>query len=512
VGARWRRSTLVLSALAAIACGGLGAAAASGYTASVSVTSAPSAGPIDGGFLGLALEFNTIPRWLGHGSGPVNPVLVQLIRNLNPTGRPVIRIGGQSTDRSWWPVPGQPKPLGVTFELTHRWARSVRMFAQALNARLMLGVNLEANRPLLDRVEADHFIADIGRQYIGAIEVGNEPDLYDQIPWYHLLGGKVLPWYDDNVGQSIYARPSGYSAGAFLGDFTRALHAMPDLPIAGPETGQIPWMSTFASLLSPHSQLRMLTSHAYGVNNCVTTPSSPQFPSVPNLMSTSASRGLFGGLEGFVNLVHGDGGTYRIDEMGSDTCNGTPGVSNTMASALWVLDSLFALTQDRINGVNLHSYPNSDNGLFDFERTRGRWSASVHPIYYGALMFAEAAPPGSTLLQLSDSSGGDLRAWATSGPGAVVRVLLINDSLSGSAVTAIHAPAGFGGKVAPVVRLQASGAYATGGVSIGGRTFGARTTSGLLRLPVPDTATPSGGAYTVTVPAASAALLTLSHG
>ena len=35
----------------------------------------------------------------------------------------------------------------------------------------------------------------------------------------------------------------------------------------------------------------MLTSHAYGLNQCVTDPSSPAYPSVPNMVSLAASRG-----------------------------------------------------------------------------------------------------------------------------------------------------------------------------------------------------------------------------
>ena len=48
----------------------------------------------------------------GSGVGAAQPVLVELIRNLDPMGRPVIRIGGLSTDHSWWPVPGMKAPLG----------------------------------------------------------------------------------------------------------------------------------------------------------------------------------------------------------------------------------------------------------------------------------------------------------------------------------------------------------------------------------------------------------------
>ncbi len=35
--------------------------------------------------------------------------------------------------------------------------------------------------------------------------------------------------------------------------------------------------------------------------------------------------------------------TFRVDEMNAITCAGTPGVSDTFASALWVLNALFAM-------------------------------------------------------------------------------------------------------------------------------------------------------------------------
>ena len=47
------------------------------------------------------------------------------------------------------------------------------------------------------------------------------------------------------------------------------------------------------------------------------------------------------------------------------------GVSDTMASALWALDALFYLDSQDVDGVNLHSYPGSSNGLFDFTHVNG---------------------------------------------------------------------------------------------------------------------------------------------
>ncbi len=84
--------------------------------------------------------------------------------------------------------------------------------------------------------------------------------------------------------------------------------------------------------------------------------------------------------------------------MNAVTCAGAPGVSNTSASALWVLDSLFVLAQAGVDGVNIHTWRGSAGKLFDLHHRHQRWTASVRPEYYGMLMFARAVPPGSRLL------------------------------------------------------------------------------------------------------------------
>ena len=127
-------------------------------------------------------------------------------------------------------------------------------------------------------------------------------------------------------------------------------------------------------------------------------------------------------------------------------------------------------------------------------------------------MFAQAAPPGSRLLQIATSSQDQLRAWATLGPDHRVRVLLINDSLHRSAQTRVHAPRRFRPRAASVERLLASSAYATTGITLGGQSFGATTSTGTIPSPVLQSVAPRSGTYTVAVPPGTAALLTLAPG
>ena len=487
--------------IAAVVAAALAAPAAGAIKATVSVSGRPTTAPIPDDFLGLAFEYSTIPTWTA------NPVLVRLIRNLDPLGRPSVRIGGISTDRSWWPAPGLSRPSGVTYSLGPAWARSARALASALGARLLLGINFEANSPALARIEADELLSKVGRSRVAGLTIGNEPPLYTLEPWYRLLSGQVVPWYDQ-FGQPIFSRGPNWGPTAFDSEYARILGVLPRVPIAGPDTKDGIWIAGFRRFISARSRVRIVTSHAYGLNNCVTDPASPDFPSVPHLLSSYASRNLMQGLARFVRRAHRDGMTYRIDELGSVTCNGAGGVSDTMASALWAADALFAVARAHVDGVNLHSYPGSSNGLFDFTRTPRGWTGEVHPIYYGALLFARAAPSGSRLVAVRATGAPGLRVWATRGPGHVLRVLAINDNLTTPVTVVIRSP--LAGR-ARLQRLTATSPYSTTGLALGGRSFGTSTRTGVLRAAVPGAVALRHGRYAVKVPAASAALLTVDR-
>ena len=498
-----------LGVLLACAWAGLQAAPASAYESSVSVSGTAVTRPLPRGFLGIAIRFGTVTGWEPGGSAPPNPVLAHLVHNLNPTGRPSIRIGGESTDRSWWPTPGVSRPLGVTETLGPAWGRALKQLAVSTDAKLLLGLNLEANRPRLDRNEAHQYLRLVGRHYIGALEIGNEPDLYPLIPWYKLVDGKVEPWYVHG-GTPVFARKRTYGPAQFGQELARTLAVLPKLPEAGPETGHPEWVQQFVDVVRPRGLPMTLTSHAYGLNQCVKDPAARSYPSVSHLLTLFASRENMLHYDApYISLAHADGGSFRVDELGSVTCHGRAGVSDTMASALWALDALFYLDSQNVDGVNLHSYPGSSNGLFDFTHVNGVWAATVHPLYYGAVMFAGAAPEGSRLLAVRGGALPKLRAWSTLGTDHKVRVLLINDSLQSTGQITVHSPIGWGSRTASLERLLAPSATATTGITLGGQSFAAGS-DGVLAAPRPLTVSPQRGAYTVTVAPGTAALLTLS--
>lgn len=512
-------ASAALAGLAALALFAAPAAAAARARAAgraqpvrVRVSALAESQPLAPGFLGLALEDDEIPQLAGPRPASVNPVFVALLHDLDPAGHAVLRVGGQSTDRSWWPVPGMARPLGITYDLTPRWAADARALAQASGAQLIPGIELEADSRRIAQVEADELLRHIGRPYIDALEIGNEPELYRVIAWYKLLNGRAVPWYSPS-GTAVFNRPPSYGPRAFVSQLEAILRVMPRVPIAAPSVGSPPWLAAFGPLIGRVARLRVVTWHAYGLNQCVRDPRSPHYPSVPNLLSIAASRRLTWGTSPYVTRAHAAGASFRIDELGSVSCNGRTGVSDTFASALWLLDALFNVAAQDIDGVNIHTYPGLPNDLFDFERFGGRWKAAVHPLYYGAMMFAQAAPAGSQLLRVQAGRQTQLRAWATLAPDDRLRVLLINDSLGASTQALVSPGSGFAspghGAGASVERLLAASAYATSGVSIGGRTFGAWTGSGHLQPLLLQALRPTDGAYRLSLPPASAALLKL---
>ncbi|HLI61014.1 MAG TPA: glycosyl hydrolase family 79 C-terminal domain-containing protein [Solirubrobacteraceae bacterium] len=485
---------------------GQAARAASAYPFALTVTKRTVTRPLPASFLGLALEYGTVPEWISQDGHP-NPILPVLLRNLDPAGRPSVRIGGQSADRSWWPVAGMRRPVGVTQSLGPSWIGSARMLVRETGAQLLLGINLEAGSAELARAEADRLVSGLGARNIDALELGNEPDLYRDIPWFRVEGDHLLPWYA-KTGAPAYARAPGWGPSAYAAQVAGVAARLPRLPLAGPDTVPGPWTAAFAGLR--HSRVRMLASHAYGLNQCVTDPALPGYPSIAHLLSLHASRGMFLGIPRTLALAHRLGLSDRIDEMGSVTCNGRSGVSNTFASALWAMDALFQAARIGLDGVNLHTYPHSSNGLFDFSYSPSthEWRAIIHPLYDGALMFAEAAPPGSRLLHTVSSDQARLRAWATLGADGRIRILLINDSTGQAARVLIRAPAGYRSSTASVQWLRAPSAAATGEVTIGGRRFGA-TRTGVPPAPRLDALPIDGAAATLTVPPVSAALITV---
>lgn len=454
-------------------------------------------GPVTGraiapGFLGLSLEYTAVPAYAGSNPRAIDGVFVQLIRNLAGGSAPVLRIGGNTTDTTWWPVRRMATPPGVIFTLTHRWLGVTRALAARLGARLILGINLEADSPSVAGVEARALLAGIGRKRVEALELGNEPELYDVFTW----------------GRSgALGRPrKSYTFAAFNRDFTRIARALPNVPLAGPAQGAPSWVRRLGRFLSKHSRVSIATVHRYPLQLCYVQPSKPNYPTIANLLAPYSARDQALSIAKAVRVAHAHGVPFRVDEMNTISCGSVPAVSESFASALWAVNALFQMARVGVDGVNIHGFPGFDS-LFSFERVHRRWRGVVEPEYYGLEMFAQAAPGGSRLLRVSPTRSPQLKVWATRTQDRTIRVVVINDGATGQEV-AVH-PAGLR-KTGTLERLEAPSITAGQGVTLGGQSFGASTATGLLagRRRTTTVARKAGG-YEFAVPGGSAAMLTL---
>jgi hypothetical protein len=452
---------------------------------------------IPAGFLGLSFEYWALENYAGRNPRAVNPVLLALIRQLVKPGSAVVRIGGVTTDQTWWPVPGMSHPPGARYSLTTRRLEVARTLARKVGARLIMGVNFEADSRELAAAETQAMLRVIGRNRIYAFELGNEPELYGSRPWY---------W--TKSGQEAFGRTGEWYFTALNADYARVAPALGPVALAGPTIGAGSWMADLAPFLASEPRIRVVTLHRYPLQNCSVGPGSPNYPTITHLLSQTASQGLAESLAPYVVLAHAAHLPVRSDEMNTVSCGYSHGVSNVFGSALWSLDALFEMAAQGVDGVNIHSYSGAGDQLFSFTRSGKHWRGLVAPEYYGLLMFAQAAPRGARLLPITGGTG-TLRAWATVSPRGVVHVLLINDDPARAQTVSLRIAGGSG--TASVKRLLAPNVRATRHVSLGGQSFAAHTGTGRLTGRPADTILHAvDGRYVLPVRAASADLLTLS--
>src|SRR6185437_15734716 len=293
-----------------------------------------------------------------------------------------------------------------------------------VGARMIMGANLAADDPRLVAAEVRDYVTALPEGSLEAVEIGNEPNIYNKITIYHTASGKPVP-----------ARPRTFGYPEFRVQFHALANRTEPLKLAGPAlaTGPTPgpgsWIGDVADLMHREPRLSLMTVHRYPLRNCFVPSSSPQYPTIDHLLSSYSSVALADSLKRWIAIAHGAHRKLRVDELNSVACRGKAGVSDTFASALWVTDALFSLARAGVDGINMHTLPHAAYQLFAFSRAGGRWQAQVRPVYYGLELFAEAAPSGARLLAVS-RRGADsgLSVWATRAPDRRVRIVVLNKS------------------------------------------------------------------------------------
>jgi hypothetical protein len=475
-----RRKFLASSvfALSAVAKGSKGAPAntpASAGSIRLNVNPEQVLGAIPPDFMGLGYETSSVARQ-GLLSGK-DRVYVQLVRTLGAQG--VIRVGGNISDFTTYEPDGQlvSAPQPQTTFINAAVINELGEFLDATGWKLIWGLNLGGGTPE-EAVEQAQVVTAAAKDKLFAMEIGNEPDLFGH-------------------GH----RPSGYDYDQWHAEYQRyrdVLRAkLPNLALAGPDAAtKTDWVTRFAA--DEGKDIKLLTHHYYTEG----PPNNPTSTIEKLLKDDEKLTRILAACRAASQSVSVP---YRICETNSCFGGGKPGVSDTLASALWGLDYLFTLAAGDAAGVNMetgvnqHGFISSYSPIGDDEK--GNYSAK--PLYYGMLGFAQASR-GQRVSARYDAGPLNVKAYAVLGKDKHLWVTLINkEATQGVEVTIAGARHSAGGSV---LRLAGPSLESKEGVTLGGAAVAA---DGQWQASTHEHAAARGGECVVTVPAASAAIVTL---
>jgi Glycosyl hydrolase family 79 C-terminal beta domain len=460
----------------------------------VTVGSAAVGPAVPAGFVGLATEYPDVEKEVG--TNPLNPDVAfeQIARNLAPYGGLTLRIGGDSTDWAWWPVAGMPAPPWVRYVITPTWAAVTKKLADDLHAHVIVGINMEANSPKIASTEVNEIASRLGSSIPTTFELGNEPELYSK-----------FPFYETKHGRPVLGRSKSYSFPDITTQWDQLANTLPHVKLAGPGYSALNALPDVSQFLGSARHLSLLTVHSYPLK---ATRCGGASPDESHLFQPTSLQQLAAEVSAWTTLARQHSVPLRIDEMNSITCGGTPGFSNTLGPALWALNILPLYAEAGAQGVNFQNRPYTAQNLIQTRHTHSGWQVQVQPEYYGLLAFAKLTPPGSRLLQVSQTPGG-LFSWAVRTPHGQTTVVLTNVN-SNAATVGVHGAGADGTASVQILRAASGGLRATGGITLGGQSISTRTGQ-LVGTPVTTTVHSSNDAYNVTVPGASAAIVTFTR-
>jgi hypothetical protein len=418
--------------------------------------------------------------------------LVRFMRLLGPS---VLRVGGNTLDRSWWTASGEPAPPWATSTVTPPDLTRLRELLDATNWRVILGVDLGHFEPSRAASEAHLAAGLLGSRLLG-IEIGNEPNGY-QAPYIQL-------------------RSSSYEVETYLKEanaYATAIHAMsPGLRLYGPElSASASWLKAVAS--NPGTPFTVLTAHYYPTSYSVPRGGceGTAMPTSLDLLSPAVreqENTLLSGLIADGDLGHRPARITETNTTASCDSSGGPDTGPVFASALWSLDWSLRAAQAGITGLNFHGTfgscaPESFSPLCASSNSAEAHRSLVpRPEYYGLL--AAGQLEGGRFLPITinePAAAADFSVFATLHSHGRI-TLAVDNFATGS-------PTGFsltlpGYDRAEDVYLRAPSTDATSSVTFGGASFGPRGTLAIQTRPYK-----AHGTFRFTVPPAGAIIVTL---
>jgi uncharacterized protein (TIGR03437 family) len=173
---------------------------------------------------------------------------------------------------------------------------------------------------------------------------------------------------------------------------------------------------------------------------------------------------------------------YRFAETNSFYNGGAPNVSDAYASALWVIDHLFACASNGAQGINLHGGGDS-TGYTPIADSDGV-VVEARPEFYGVTLFTLAGQ--GTLQQTTLGAGGlNATAYAIQAANGALNIIINNKDQVQNLNVAIQLPRA--AAAAQLIQMTGASLDATTGIAIQGATIqpdGVFSPSPALALPV----------------------------
>ena len=429
--------------------------------------------------LGLSFEASDLAL-PGFSSG-------NLASYLKSLGSSVMRIGGNTSDETFWTSTGETPPSWSIATITPADLTALNTLAKASGWKVILGVNLKQYDPSRAADEAEHAVNALGSS-LQAIEIGNEPDLYLSSSDYFT---------------EFQAYVSAIEAAA------------PGTPIEGADTASAPdgsFQTAFAASEAalPKPNIVELTSHYYPLSACSGTTQT-----IPELLGSTAHNDETSIADEAVAAAAKIGVPAVLDEGNSVVCEGQDGVSNVYASALWEIDDQLLTAREGVSGDYEHGTVvecGSAKPLYMYytplcaptaaDATAGDLAAQ--PEYYGLAAVHEVGT--GDFLDVTNPDYANVHAYAIRHANGTVTVVLDDfqdPSSNGATSLQLDLPASYGS--GDEVDLTASGLSATSGITLGGQTV---QSDGDLSAPAETPISVDGDTVTVSIPAGSAELLT----
>jgi hypothetical protein len=445
-----------------------------GRALAVNVRADRPTGAIAPDFMGLGYEISSVSR-PGLMSAH-NRVYVQLVRTLSTRG--VIRVGGNTSDFAHYSAAGAPVSSAFGTVVNDAVLKDLGGFLEATGWKLIWGLDLGKGSESEAIAEAQAVLSAAGKRLL-AFEIGNEVDLF----------------------ANAKHRKPGYSYDDWLTEYRTyktALRArFPGIPFAGPDAaGKTDWVTRFAA--DEGKDAVLLTEHYYreGQNPTSTIekllgPDPKLQPRLDQLRAASKSSGL----------------PYRICEVNSFSGGGRPGVSDTMAGALWALDYMFTLAASGCAGVNMETGVNHRDFISSYspigDDEQGHYSAK--PEYYGMIAFSLAGK-GQMLETEMDGSAPQVKTYATQLDQGALTLTLLNKGQEPSTLT-VTIGSRMNGRKASIMRLSAPSVDAKTEVTLGGAQV---TPAGAWKPARSEAVRVRNGQLGIDLPAASAAIVQIA--